>query len=58
MPLAGTGTCHRPRKPGTTRVTTKGDDRVMATRVEALDKNERFPKGDGSETEKKERDKN
>jgi hypothetical protein len=40
------------------RVTTKGDDRVMATRVEALDKNERFPKGDGSETEKKERDKN
>jgi hypothetical protein len=39
-------------------VTTKGDDRVMATRVAGLDKNERFPKGDGSETEKKERDKN
>jgi hypothetical protein len=40
------------------RVTTRGDDRVMATRVEALDKNERFPKGDGSDGEKKERDKN
>jgi hypothetical protein len=39
-------------------VTTKGDDRVMATRVAGLDKNERFPKGDGSVGEKKERDKN
>jgi hypothetical protein len=38
-------------------VTTKSGDKTIAVRVEALDKNERFEKPDGKETEKKESDK-
>lgn len=37
------------------RVTTRGEDRVMAIRVEALDMNERFPKVGATEGEPKER---
>ena len=45
-------------KPGQKiRVTTKSGDKTIAVRVEALDKNEKFEKPDGKETEKKESDK-
>jgi hypothetical protein len=39
-------------------VTTKGDNRVMATCIAAKGKNGRFPKGADNEGEKKDRDKN